>query len=208
MKEVLKNILKWLICVFLTYTVCFTLTQYEEIVAGIDFRTGLLGNVVTIEEYFNNEEEIIKRYDEITNDFFLSNDKENKLYLQYPAGATRIMYDIANSILYANITFLSLNLGIIIGTAIYMLLDKDKKDLKVAITMYILSVVILGFVQGFINTSGENLTLLDIWMFPDEYIIPVSIVFALVVIVRFVRQKEIARILNEKLKQIREEKTK
>ena len=210
MKKILKEILKWVTCVFLTFTVVFTLAQYESICKGIDFRTGLLGNVITMEEYFNNEEEIIKWYDESTNEMFLGkeDDVTRKVYLQYPAGVTRIMCDMANSITYANITFLSLNLGIVIGTGIYMLLDKDKKGLKIVITIYFLSIIVLGFVQGFINVSGEKLTLLDRWMFPDEYIIPVTIAFALVVVVRVLRQKEMAKKLNEKLRQRKGEKTK
>lgn len=208
MKKILKNILKWLICVVLTFSVVFTLSQFASICLGVYFRTGFFGNYDKQIEIL--EEENIKWYDEITNSQFLSNDmgELSKLYSQYPAGVTRVMCDIADYIQYGDVAVISLMLGLIIGTAIYMLQDIDKKGLKTVIILFVLSIFILGFVQGFINTSGEGVTLFSEWEFPSEYIIPVSIMFALVVIIRFLRQKDIANKLNEKLKEIREKTNK
>lgn len=215
MKKVLNNILKWLICVFLTFSVVFTIVQYESIIEGIYFGTSFFGNDEKYTEFFGEEnlKEMTIWHEEITNSQFeyernTENDILNKLYTRYPAGVTRTMCIISDYIVCGQTAIISLILGIIIGTAIYMLLDTDKKGFKIVITLYILSIVILGFVQGFINISGEDLTLLDRWMFPDEYIIPVSIVFALVVLVRVMKQKEIAKKLNEKLSKIKAEKSK
>ena len=205
MKRVLKNILKWLVCVCLTFSVVFTLSHFAVICTGVHIQ-------VNSEQYSELlEEENVKWYDEVTNSQFLSDDRGEltKLYSKYPAGVTRAMYDIANYISYGKTAIISLVLGIIIGTAIYMLQDIDKKGLKMVIVLYILSIVILGFVQGFLNIrvyNGGTLSLIERWMFPDEYIMPVSIVFALVIIVRFLRQKDIANKLNEKLKEIKENK--
>lgn len=218
MKKVLKNILKWLLCVCISFSVIFTILQFKEIATGLYFRTLCFGNIEQFEEVFGEESlsEMIKGYDEITNEQFLKSDVNtddimSKLYAQYPAGVTRIACIIANYISYGDTTIISLMLGVIIGTAIYMLIDIDKKGIKIVIPLYILSVVILGFVQGFINISlynGATLSLLERWMFPDEYIVPVTIVFGLVVIVRFIKQKGIANKLNEKLKERKEEKNK
>lgn len=205
MKKVLKNVFKWLVCVCLTFSVVFTLSHFAVICTGVHVQ-------VNSEQYSELlEEENVKWYDEITTEQFLAEDHDEltKLYSKYPAGVTRAMYDIANYISYGKTAIISLVLGIIIGTAIYMLQDIDKKGLKMVIILYILSIGILGFVQGFLNISvynGGTLSLIERWMFPDEYIIPVSIVFALVIIVRFLRQKEIANKLNEKLKEIKEKK--
>lgn len=213
MKKVLKNILKWLLCVFITFAVLFTLSQLGQICIGVYFRTNFLGNY---EEFINfiegDVEESVKWYDEIMDRQYENNNDDgwfhimSKLYPEYPAGVTRIICIMASYMNYGNITIVVLTLAIIIGTAIYMLQDVDKKGVKIVVVLYILSIAILGLVQGFVNTTGENLTLIDIWEFPDEYIVPVTIAFIIVVIVRFIRQKDIAKKLNEKLKALKEEK--
>ena len=214
MKKVLKNVLNWLICVCLTFTVIFTISHLEDIIASYS-GIGFMINDAGYEEVFGKEvlEDAVKWHEEITVRQFQADEANQddimvKLYTQYPVGVTRTMYMIADYISYVNITSISLILGLIIGTAIYMLLDIEKNGLKIVVLIYILSVVLLGFVQGFLNIYGEGLTLLDKWMFPDEYILPVSIAFALVVIVKFIKQKDIAKKLNEKLKERKEEKNK
>lgn len=211
MKKVLKKVFKWLICVVLTFSVVYTILQMYEITAG----TYWILNSEKIMEGILNEtemlEDTVKTEQEYMNASF-NHETEDKrvtqLYNKYPTGIAVFFIRIWQSINFGNYAIISFSLGIIIGTAIYMLQDSDKKGIKIVIPLYILSVVILGFVQGFINISGEELTLLDKWMFPDEYIVPVTVVFGLVVIVRFIKQKEIAKKLNEKLKERKEEKNK
>lgn len=209
MKKVLKNILKWLLCVFITFTVVFTVSQFSTICLGVYFTTGFLGNHEKQMEILG--EESIKWHEEITDrqfdfDYGNKDDIMVKLYSEYPSGVTRVMCMLTYYMSYGELTIISLILGIIIGTAIYMLQDVDKKGLKIVIILYVLSIAILGFVQGFMYTDGEDVLFLDEWEFPSEFITPVSIAFALVVIVRFIRQKDIAKKLNEKLKKIKEEK--
>ena len=211
MKKILKNILKWLICVFLTFSLMYTVSQMYEISSGIYM---IINSEEVMEEILEETEmleETIKREQENMDALFnheTTDLKTGELYNKYPTGTAVFFIKIWQSISFGECAVISFILGVIIGTAIYMLLDKDKKGLKIVIPLYILSVVVLGFVQGFINIYGEDLTLLDKWMFPDEFIIPVSIVFALVVVVRFIRQKDIAKKLNEKLKERKEEKNK
>jgi len=215
MKKVLINFGKWLICVCLTFAVMFTISQSSEIAEGVYVQ---INREKIIEDFMNGEEyeELVKYYEEITDEQFSGeyfNEDEmfiRNLYKRYPAGSIRATIMMAYIAGYGNLAVTALVLGLIIGTAIYMLLDKDKKGLKIAIILYIISYVILGFIQGFQNITtynGATLTLLEYWMFPDEYIIPVSIAFALVICIRYIKQKDIANKLNEKLKKIKEEKT-
>ena len=92
-------------------------------------------------------------------------------------------------------------MGIAIGTAIYTMLDKDKKGLKVIISLYVLFVIILGFIEGIQYVSGDDLTLLDRWIFPETFIGPITAVFIVSIIVRILRQKDIAKQLNQKLQE-------
>lgn len=207
MKKVSKNIFKWLICVFLTFSVIYTISQIYEMTSGTYI---ILNSEKVMEEILNETEmleDTVKTEQEHMNALF-NHESEDKrivqLYNRYPTGTAAFFIRIWYSINFGECAIISFSLGIIIGTAIYMLQDTDKKGLKLVIILYLLSIVILGFIQGFLNITGEDLTLLDRWMFPDEYIIPVSIAFALVVIVRFIKQKDIANKLNEKLKEIKE----
>lgn len=211
MKRVLKNIFKWLICVLLTFAVIYTISQMYEISSGIYM---ILNSEVVMEEILEETEileDAVKIEQEHMSASFNHESEDQritKLYNKYPTGTAVFFIRIWQSISFGNYAIISLVLGLIIGTAIYMLMDKDKKGLKIVIPLYILSIVILGFVQGFINIYGNDLTLIDRWMFPDEYIIPVSIAFALVVVIRFLRQKDIAKKLNEKLNEAKEKTNK
>jgi hypothetical protein len=84
-----------------------------------------------------------------------------------------------------------------------MILNKDKKGLKVIISLYVVFVILLGFIEGiFIQyVSGENLTLLDKWAFPETFINSLTAVFILAIVVRILRQKDIAKKLNIKLEE-------
>ena len=99
-------------------------------------------------------------------------------------------------------------MGIAFGTAIYMILDKEKKGMKVIICLYVVFVILLGFLEGiFIQyTSGDNLTLIDKWAFPETFINSITVVFILAIVVRILRQKDIAKRLNQKLQEKKNEK--
>ena len=65
------------------------------------------------------------------------------------------------------------------------------------LVFYLLSVVILGFIQGFQDTIEFK------WNFPSEYIIPITIAFGLVIAVRVIKQKDLAFKLNQKLREMK-----
>ena len=88
-----------------------------------------------------------------------------------------------------------------------MILNKDKKGLKVIISLYVVFAILLGFIEGILiqYISGENITLLDKWAFPETFIFPITVVFILVIIVRILKQKDIAKKLNQKLQEKKNE---
>ena len=82
--------------------------------------------------------------------------------------------------------------------------------MEFTIYLYVVFVILLGFIEGiFIQyVSGENLTLLDKWAFPQTFIFPITVVFILVIIVRILKQKDIAKKLNQKLQEKKNEEEK
>lgn len=227
MKKVLNNIWKWLLLVWISYSLIFTgLIGIEQngLAEAISYRTQNIDGfdleaieISELEEICKNYQEIADKAmndDEIINAEYLNESEKirqlehNKLFRKYPSGYTMFIRDVAMWEGMANLHIISLIMGIVVGTAIYLMLDKDKNGLKIVIVIYILFILVLGFVEGIDSVAGDNLTLLDRWMFPETYIIPVTAVFALVVATRVIKQKEIAKKLNEKLKERKEEKDK
>lgn len=223
MKKILKNIFKWLVLVLICYSLMFTgITVMEQggSIEAIAYRVyNADGNY--LENLENSElEELCKYYQELADKVFGNVDAEylneseinkqleyNELYKKYPVGFSRVISNVSlyNSI--SNLHIISLVMGIAIGTAIYMMLDKDKKGLKVIISLYVVFVILLGFIEGILiqYISGENLTLLDKWAFPETFIFPITAVFILVIIVRILKQKDIAKKLNKKLQEKKNE---
>ena len=68
-------------------------------------------------------------------------------------------------------------------------------------------ILISGLIYGFLNNFAKEITLLERWDLSDEYILLTIIAFALVIGIRYIKQKNIANILNEKLKNNNKEKT-
>ena len=121
-------------------------------------------------------------------------------YKNHPVGTIRYMLTLANIMSTGSAIINSAILGVIIGTAIFLLIgSKDKKGMLIVVSVYIVSIVLLGFLQGVQQISGNNLTFLDYWVFPTDYILQATIVFALVALARVLRLKGIAKKLNEKL---------
>lgn len=227
MKKVLKNILKWLLLVWISYSLVFTgIISIEEngLVEAIAYRIQNIDGF-SLEKIETSElEEVCKNYqkmadkamdnESIINAEYLSESEkvklleEYKIFRKYPSGYTMFVRDVAMWEGMTDLHITSFIIGVVVGTAIYLMLDKDKNGLKIVIAIYILFILILGFVEGIESVAGDNLTLLDRWMFPETYIIPVTAVFALVVATRVIKQKEIAKKLNEKLNEKKEEKNK
>lgn len=204
--KVLKNILRWFLCVFLAYSVIFTLTKYVDIAEGIMI---LNNKEETYNEIFN--EDNIKSSDETMKFYFLENGKENEqlsnLYNKYPAGAVYMMSFYSRGVSNGETALITSVLALIMGTAVFLLINsKEKQEIKLAIVFYLISVIILGFIQGMQNMIGDGKNILSYWTFPNEYIVPITIAFGLVILVRVVKQKDLARKLNEKLKEKHTEK--
>lgn len=228
MKKVLKNVLKWLLLVWISYSlICTGLISLEQngLAEAISYRTQNIDGFDLEKIEISELEEICKNYQEIAdkamnddesiiNAEYLSESEkvklleEYKIFRKYPSGYTMFVRDIAMWEGMTDLHITSFIMGVVVGTAIYLMLDKDKNGLKIVIAIYILFILILGFIEGIGSVAGDNLTLLDRWMFPETYIIPVTAVFALVVATRVIKQKEIAKKLNKKLNEKKEEKNK
>lgn len=226
MKKILKNTFKWLILVLVCYSLIFTgITVIDQggsigVIAYKVFNAE--GDYLRyLEKLENSELELqCKYYQELADKTFSNIDEEyltkseinkqleyNELYQKYPVGFSRVIFYVSLYNTINNLHIISLVMGIAVGTAIYMMLDKDKKGLKVIISLYVVFVMLLGFIEGiFIQyVSGENLTLLDKWAFPQTFIFPITVVFILAIIVRILKQKDIAKKLNQKLQEKKNE---
>lgn len=219
MKKILKNTFKWLILVLICYSLMFTgITVMEQsgTVEAIVYKVfNADGDYL---EYLESSELEVqcKYYQELADKVFSNVDEEhlteseinkqleyNELYKKYPVGFSRVITNVSLYNATINLHIISLVMGIALGTATYMILDKDKKGVKVIITLYVVFVILLGFLEGiFIQyTSGDNLTLLDKWAFPETFINSLTAVFILAIVVRILRQKDIAKKLNIKLEE-------
>ena len=224
MKKILKNTFEWLILVLVCYSLIFTgITVIDQggsigVIAYKVFNAD--GDYL---EYLESSElEVLcKYYQELADKVFGNVDAEylneseinkqleyNELYKKYPVGFSRVISNVSLYNAVINLHIISLVMGIALGTAIYMILDKDKKGVKVIISLYVVFVILLGFLEGiFIQyTSGDNLTLLDKWAFPETFINSITVVFILAIVVRILRQKDIAKQLNQKLQEKKNEK--
>ena len=226
MKKILNNVLKWLLLVWISYSSVLTgiiCIEQEGVSEAIKYRIENVDGFYFDKIEKNELEEICKNYQEMVDDVISGEDiinaeylsesekvkqlEYNEIFRKYPSGYTMFVRDIAGWESMTDLQVTSLIIGIAVGTGVYLMLDEDKKGLKVIISLYVIFVILLGFLEGIQSVSGENLTLLDRWIFPETYIVPITAVFALAVVTRIIKQKEIAKKLNEKLKQRKEEKT-
>ena len=227
MKKILKNVFKWLILVLICYSLMFTeiiSIQYCGTIEAIAWSlVNADGDCLEYLEYLESSELEVqsKYYQELTDKVFSKVDEEylteseinrqleyNELYKNYPVGFSRVItnFSLYNAVI--NLHIISLVMGIAFGTAIYMILDKEKKGMKVIICLYVVFVILLGFLEGIYiqYTSGDNLTLMDKWAFPETFINSITAVFILVIVVRILRQKDIAKKLNIKLEEKKSKK--
>lgn len=195
-----KKFLKWLICVLLTFTTVFSIRMIIETgcILGVMLN---LGEDKFIEDFNENKEDIIKQYDDYYKTVLETSkdEKTKELYNKYPVGTVGATVQISKLMVNGSIFINSSLIGLILGTAIFLILDKSKKEIKILLVLYMITIVILGFIEGFNTIYGENLSIIDYWTFPENLIIPVTIIFAIIEIIYIMRQKNIARKLNEKL---------
>ena len=219
MKKILKNAFKWLILVLICYSLMFTgITVIEQggTIEAIAYKVfNAEGDYL---DYLESSELEVqcKYYQELADKVMSNVDEEylteneinkqleyNELYKKYPVGFSRVITNVSLYNAIINLHIISSVIGIALGTAIYMILDKEKKGVKVIISLYVVFVILLGFLEGIFiqNISGNNLTLLDKWAFPETFIKPITAVFILAIVVRILRHKDIAKKLNIKLEE-------
>ena len=131
----------------------------------------------------------------------IKNDNETnygKAYQEYPIGTYTIMKEFSRIKSHSDTLIVSLILGGLIGTGIFFVIDEDKKGIKVLVIFYILSIFLLGFLEGIYITSDS---LLDRWLFPVTYIIPSTLMYGLVLVFIKIKQQNLAMELNKKLQE-------
>lgn len=207
MNKVLKNIEKWLILVLLSYLVVFSsviLIENEiDIINSVKVMqyADKLDEIPT-EEFFEIAKNKEEMFEELVNS---TTDTENQDYAnlkqsmqQNPVGTYMFMAELAEmrSISYINIQ--SLILGLIIGTGIYLLLDEKERKLLVYGLIYILTIFILGFIEGIMFTAGWT-SIFNCWTFPVTYFIPTTIIFGFILCLIKIKQQGTIRELNKKL---------
>jgi len=207
MNKALKNIEKWLLLVLVSYLIVFASALLIENEIGIinsvktmQYADNL--NEIPLEEFLEiakNKEEMFK---EIVNS---TTDSENQDYTnlkqsmqQNPVGTYMFMAELAEmrSISYINIQ--SLILGLIIGTGVYLLLDEKERKFLVYGLIYILTIFLLGFVEGIMFTAGWT-SIFNCWTFPVTYFIPTTIIFGFILCLIKIKQQGTIRELNRKL---------
>lgn len=206
MKKVLKSILKWLVCVLLTFSILFTIIMSSSsglnLISAVDFEI----NEEEYLEFLHNDDEFLSAAKNMEELASVEIDDENpksayeKAMTEYPIGTRILMEQYFMERAFSNINITSMLLGLIIGTLLYCCIENKCMKGKLLIILYIFSLVALGFVEG-IGKIVEGGTILDKWEFPKSYIIPVTAVFALIYIIKIAKQKDIANKLNEKLKE-------
>jgi len=207
--KVAKEILKWLLCVFLTFSTILTLFIVSEFVTFENFETFFNLTGENNQELKNYIKEMSKTYEETIIDSFNNRNislEEDDLfyesYKEYPIGTAAYLGNLANNRGIGNVIIDSSVIGLLIGSVVYVIWrGKEKQNIKLVIILYILSIIILGFVQGVGQVAGENLNIFDYFVFPSEYIIAVTIIFAIIIIISLIKQKDIANKLNENLKE-------
>jgi len=194
-----KKIEKWLLLVLVSFCVIFTLNQCCDM--GL---ASAIGCQMEIDKVMNMDEEfqaVVKEYDKNINNTFTNNNDEgiiDDLYKEYPVGTYAFLFDCGVYNTQSERIIISFIVGILIGTGIYLLIDEDKKGIKLLALVYVMCILLLGFLEGMYN-SGNSL--LDKWDFPVTYIIPGTIMFALVVVLLHIKQQNLARELNRKLEE-------
>ena len=207
MNKVLKNIEKWLLLVLLSYLVVFASALLIENEIGIINSVKTMQYVdnldkISLEEFSEIAKDKEEMFEEIVNsttnteEEYYSNLKQSMQ--QNPVGTYMFMAELAEmrSISYINIQ--SLILGFIIGTGIYLLLDEKERKLLVYGTIYLLTIFLLGFLEGIMYTAGWT-SIFNCWTFPATYFIPTTIIFGFILCLIKIKQQGTIRELNKKL---------
>ena len=198
----IKKVEKWLLLVLISFCVLFTAINIDGMGLGsaigfkLDENNIINMSVEEIKQIANDCEESIKIQTQS-----IKNDNETnygKAYQEYPIGTYTIMKEFSRIKSHSDTLIVSLILGGLIGTGIFFVIDEDKKGIKVLVIFYILSIFLLGFLEGIYITSDS---LLDGWLFPVTYIIPSTLMYGLVLVFIKIKQQNLAMELNKKLQE-------
>lgn len=102
-----------------------------------------------------------------------------------------------------NILIMSIMISLVIGIVIYLLKDKTENYLKKISLLFLGVLFISGFAQNvvFDNViSVDGFSICDYWEFPVNFIIPIVIIYATVLVLKYKNQKNISNSLNKYLK--------
>ena len=99
---------------------------------------------------------------------------------------------------HSDTLIVSLILGVLIGTGRFFIIDEDKKSVNILVLFYILTIFLLGFLEG-INITSQSL--LDSWVFPRTYIILATLMFGVMLVFIKIKQQNLAMELNKKLQE-------
>lgn len=197
-----KKFEKWLLLVLISFCVLFTAISIDGmgLASAIGFELDE-DNIVnmSVEEIkqiaSDCEESIALQTEEIKND---NETNYGKAYQEYPLGTYTMMKEFARIKSHSDTLIVSLILGLLVGTGIFFVIDEDKKGVKLLIIFYILSIFLLGFLEG-IDITGESL--LDRWLFPVTYFIPATLMYGVVIVFIGIKQQNLAMELNKKLEE-------
>ena len=197
-----KKFEKWLLLVLISFCVLFTAISIDGmgLASAIGFELDE-DNIVnmSVEEIkqiaSDCEESIALQTEGIKND---NETNYGKAYQEYPLGTYTMMKEFARIKSHSDTLIVSLILGLLVGTGIFFVIDEDKKGVKLLIIFYILSIFLLGFLEG-IDITGESL--LDRWLFPVTYFIPATLMYGVVIVFIGIKQQNLAMELNKKLQE-------
>lgn len=200
-----KKVEKWLLLILISFCVLFTMINIDGMGIGsaIDFKLDE-NNILNMSEV---EMKQIARECEANIEIqteAIKNDNETsfgKAFKQYPVGTYTLMIEYSRIQTYSDNIILSLILGVLIGTGIFLVIDEDKKDIKLLILFYILGIFLLGFLEG---TSVISDSLLDKWEFPTTYFIPATLMYGVVLVFVKIKQQKLVMELNKKLSEEKE----
>ena len=198
----IKKVEKWLLLVLVSFCVLFTAISIDGM--GLGSAIGFKLNENNIADMSAEEiKQIARGYEDNIGEQTknIKNDTETnygKAYQEYPIGTYTMMKEFSSIKSHSDTLIVSLILGVLVGTGIFFVIDEDKKDVKILIIFYMISIFLLGFLEG-IDVTGESL--LDRWLFPVTYFIPTTLMYGVVLVFIGIKQHNLAMELNKKLEE-------
>ena len=198
----IKKIEKWLLLVLISFCVLFTAINIDDrgLGSAIKFKLDENNMINMSEEEIKQIASNCERTIEMQSQVIENNNETNysKAYKEYPIGTYTMIKDLLDIKSHSDILIVSLILGMLIGTGIFFVIDEDKKGVKLLVIFYILSIFLLGFLEG-MDSIGESL--LDRWLFPVTYFIPATLMYGAVLCFIKIKQQNLAMELNKKLQE-------